>query len=762
MLRTVRRQFAVPMPAWFRARARRRAARFSPISARSPLSPGSLPWLLAFVTKRHGCHVDLHRVLRDAPVAPDGADLCESLLRSGLGMEEVSIDVSRGTLLRGTLIAFLRTHGLPEPGVDPNARLLVPAVIVGLEEGRVTYLVAGSDQPVHASQADAKDLFEETALAVHPVGPRDHDELPSPAAGDTRFGFGWFAREILRHRAIWRDVLVASAVLQVIGLTMPLVAQIIIDKVVVHHTLSTLAVVGAAAVLFLAFGGVLSWVRQYLVLHTGNRIDAVLGHRIVAHMLHLPPRYFEQRPVGTVVARLQGVDVIREFVCSAAITAVLDSPFLLVFIVLMFTYSWELALIALGCVAMVAMLSLLATPALRARVDRQFLAGARTQSFLTEHVSGIATVKALQMEAGLERRYGDILSRYLDASFRTRTLVNTYHVATSTVEQFMQLAILLTGAMLVMRNDGFTIGMLVAFQMFAGRVTQPLLRLAGLWQEFQQASVAVTRIGDLMNAPAEPCSFAATRSRGEGPCGIAFEHVSFRYGDRRSPVLHDFSCEVPGGELVVVSGPSGSGKSTLARLLLGFEHPGSGRIRLGERDTAWLSANELREHFGVVSQETTLFSGSIADNLLAAAPHASMDDVVTACRLAEIHACIEALPDGYSTRLGEQGAGLSGGQRQRIAIARALLRRPRVLIFDEATSHLDVETASAIARTVNALRGRATILFITHSAPPGLRPDRVVRLGTHDGQDRGTTKPGTRGMSGSGPRTENSKEERVS
>jgi subfamily B ATP-binding cassette protein HlyB/CyaB len=279
-----------------------------------------------------------------------------------------------------------------------------------------------------------------------------------------------------------------------------------------------------------------------------------------------------------------------------------------------------------------------------------------------------------------------------------------------------------------MRNDGFTIGMLVAFQMFASRLSQPALRLAGLWQEFQQASIAVRRLGDIMDAPAEPQALAPSRAT-EGRGQIQVVDLSFRYSPDHPHLYRGLNLSLARGRLTALTGPSGCGKSTLAKLMLGFYQPTDGRITLDGRDIRHLSANELRQCFGVVPQETWLFSGSIYENLLAANPNATFEDVAQACRIAEIHDFVDKLPKGYHTELGEHGVGLSGGQKQRLAIARAVLKRPRVLIFDEAASNLDTQTAERFAQTVNHLRGKVTILFIAHQLPRGLQVDEVCALG---------------------------------
>lgn len=543
-----------------------------------------------------------------------------------------------------------------------------------------------------------------------------------------RFGFSWFIPELLRHKRVWRDVILASLAIQLLGLAMPLFTQVIIDKVIVHNTLNTLLVVAVALVMFAVFTAIMTWVRQYLVLHTGNRIDAVLGANVFSHLFRLPMRYFEQRQTGTLVARIEGIETIRSFITGAAVTLVLDLPFMFVFLAIMFFYSWQLTLIVLGILSAITVISLCIAPALRRRLNEQFQLGARNQAFLIEYITGMETVKSLQMEPQLRNRFGDYLATYLKSSFRSRNLFNTYNVSANTLEQIQSLAILCVGAWIVMTTNNMTVGMLVAFQMFASRLSQPVLRLVGLWQEFQQANIAVTRLGDVMDAPAEPYSLTPSRAPG-GKGQIDIQGLGFRYADDRPPLYRNLNLTIKPGTAVALTGPSGCGKSTLAKLLQGFYRPTEGRILIDGRDLCNLSANELRSYFGVVPQETQLFSGSVYDNLMAANPHATFEQVVQACQLAEIHETIEALPDGYQTALGERGIGLSGGQKQRLAIARALLKRPQILIFDESTSALDAATAEQFAQTVNRLKGKVTLVFITHQIPQGLVLDAQVQLG---------------------------------
>ncbi len=584
-----------------------------------------------------------------------------------------------------------------------------------------------SENPFEIALKDfAVDYAGQVVLFM--AGEKSLDQSDPALKESPEFGFKWFIPELLKHKPIWRDVLLASLAIQLMALATPIFTQIVIDKVIVHHTVSTLWVIAVGMFVFMVFSGVMTWVRQYLVLHTGNRIDAVLGKQVFEHMFKLPPRYFDHRPTGVLIARVYGVETIREFISGAAVTLCLDVPFLFIFLGIMIYYSLVLTSISLALLVVMIGLSLLITPLLRERLNQQFLLGARNQAFLTEYVSGMETVKSLQMEPQLNARFGEYLAAYLKAGFGTRQLSNTFNVVANMLEQLQTLAILCVGAWLVMNNADMTIGMLVAFQMFASRLSSPLLRMVGLWQEFQQANIAVKRLGDVMNAPAEPYSVTPSREAG-GKGAIEVRGLSFRYAENLPYLYRDLNLKLQPGQCIALMGPSGCGKSTLAKLLQGFYQPDDGAILIDGRDIRHFSANELRQHYGVVPQETMLFSGTIYENLVLAFPHATFEQVIQACKLSEIHETIEKLPEGYQTRIGEHGAGLSGGQKQRIAIARALLKRPKILIFDEATSSLDEATAESFARTVNQLKGKVSMLFIAHQLPKGLRVDEIVRLG---------------------------------
>ncbi|MES2237556.1 MAG: peptidase domain-containing ABC transporter [Pseudomonadota bacterium] len=694
--------------------------------------PNVFLWAVGSVCQVHRIPFDPHLVRQGFPPPHNVESLREALTAAGLrnAAESCALADLVATPPSGPclLVVAAGAEDNNDETHDKNNAVASLVLLLRIDSDRILTLAPGVAEPREESLIDFEQRYRGICLQCAPATKPATD--PDAADAPPEFGFRWFVPELLKHRAIWRDILLASLAIQLVGLTTPIFTQVVIDKVVVHQTLSTLTVIGIALGVFMIFNAVMSWVRQYLVLHTGNRIDAVLGQRVFEHLLDLSPRYFEHRPTGVLAARLHGVETIRDFITGAAITLVLDLPFLLIFLAVMFFYSWQLSLIVVGLLGAVALLSLFAAPLIRGLLNTQFMVGARNQAFLTEYVAGIETVKSLQMEPLLKKHYSNYLADYLAATFRTKQIYNSYSVVANGLEQAMTLAILCVGAWLVMQNDGFTIGMLVAFQMFTGRISQPLLRIVGLWQEFQQAGISVKRLGDILNAPVEPISLVPRRFGG-GAGLIEIESIAFRYGKDRPFLYRELSLTLPPGKCMALMGPSGSGKSTLAKLLQGFHFPEEGRILLDGRDLRHLAANELRSQLGVVPQETVIFSGTLYDNLLLANPHAGFEQIVQACQWAEIHDTIEALPDGYQTEVGERGTGLSGGQKQRIAIARALLKQPRILIFDEATANLDATNAEHFARTINKLKGKVTMLFIAHQLPKGLHIDEVFTLGAH-------------------------------
>ncbi len=697
-----------------------------------------LLWALGSLCALHRKGFDARLLQREFPVAADAQHDESTLIRAAqaLGFRIKAIAVA-SQKVRGLPLPLLTQFNSPpnSPGASTSLVLVTAA-----DADRLVYFTPGSPHPITCSLSvfDALSAGRAWLVTPEPETVKDED-APRTAIGVTQtFGFGWFRPEILRHKKVWRDVLLASFALQIVALATPLFTQAIIDKVVVHRTQSTLLAIGIAMAIFTVFNALMSWGRQYLVLHTGNRIDAVLGAAVWEHLLKLPTRYFEHRPTGVVAARLHAVETIREFVSGAAVSLLLDLPFLLICLGVMLSYSVTLTALAVGILLVIAFASFIMAPIFQRQLNEQFLLGARNQAFVTEHIAGFETVKTLQMEPQLRQRYSGYLATLLSSSFKTKQIANTYNTFATTMEQIMTLGILVLGAYTVMTPEPagpvFTVGMLVAFQMFAGKLSQPVLRIVGLWTQFQQASLSVHRLGDVMNAPAEPYSLTPKRAH-DGQGRIEIDSLGFRYSEQHPLLYRNMRLSLHPGQILAIMGPSGSGKSTLAKLLLGFYQPTEGSIQIDGIDIRNLSANELRSYFGVVPQETILFSGTILANLQAGNPGATFEQVTQAAKLAGIHDTIEKLPQGYETEVGERGAGLSGGQKQRLAIARALIKRPQILIFDEATSALDAQTSEAFAKTINQIKGKVTMLFITHALPKTLQVDGVLRIGKQaDGQ----------------------------
>ncbi len=576
-------------------------------SADERLSPDDVRWSIGSLCNLHRRAFDAAAFARRAPPPHTLVTLADGLREAGFDVRVTRTGVEGLARAPMPCIALLRG---PPPSDDVEVEAARPpaprpALVVSVSPERAVWFAAGSRAPTDAPVATF--VAQATGVAIL-VRPREEPAAADPSSTKpAAFGFRTVLAELARHRAVVRDVLAASLALHLAALALPLASQAIIDKVIVNRATGTLGVVAVALALLIAFSSAIGWLRQYLVTHTGTRVDAALGSRVYAHLMRVPLGYFERRPVGVLVARLNGVETVREFLAGAAVTVALDVPFALVFVAVMAVYSAPLTLLALASIAALALVSLAVAPALQRRLNEQFLAGARAQALATESIGAAETVKSLELEPAFSRRYDDALGAWLGAGFATRQLANGYQSAAGALEQAMSASILCAGAWLVMRGDGFTIGMLVAFQMFAARVSQPVLRLAGLWQQFQQAAIAVRRLADVMDVPVEPRSGASGVAT--GPARLAFSGLGFRHGDG-GWLLRGLDLGVAPGECVVITGPSGCGKSTLCRLAAGFAFPGEGSVRLDGRDTRALACDELRGALGIVPQETVLFAGT--------------------------------------------------------------------------------------------------------------------------------------------------------
>lgn len=554
-----------------------------------------------------------------------------------------------------------------------------------------------------------------------------------------RFDITWFLDAIHKYRRQLGEVLIASFFLQLFGLVSPLFFQVVIDKVLVHRSLSTLDVLMVGLLGIAAFETILGILRTYLFSHTTNRIDVELGARLFQHLLALPTAYFQTRRVGDSVARVRELENIRTFLTSSALTLVIDLFFTIVFLGVMLLYSPLLTGIVLAGFPFYIGISAGATPRFRRLLDEKFRRGAENQAFLVESVGGVETLKAMAVEPQMQRHWEEQLAGYVAASFRVLRLGNTASNSVQFVNKVVMAGILYFGAKLVI-SGGLTVGELVAFNILAGRVSQPVLRLAQIWQDFHQAKISVERLGDILNTAPEPklnpARAALPAIRGD----VTFEHVSFRYRVDGPEVLHDVSFNVSAGQVVGIVGASGSGKSTVAKLVQRLYVPERGRVLVDGIDLAMVDTSWLRRQIGAVLQENVLFNRSIRSNIALPDPAMPIEQVIEAAKLAGAHDFILELSEGYDTIVGERGATLSGGQRQRIAIARALVTNPRILIFDEATSALDYESERIIQDNMQRIAHGRTVFVIAHRLSTVRRSNRIITIdhgrlvedGTHD------------------------------
>jgi len=559
-----------------------------------------------------------------------------------------------------------------------------------------------------------------------------------PGTAQKAFGFSWFLPSIWKYRRAFAHVLVASLFIQIFSLVTPLFFQIVVDKVLAHRSYSTLIVLVVGLVAVGLFDVLLQYLRTYALSHTTNRIDVELGRRLFRHLLNLPLSYFETRAAGQTVARMRELETIRDFLTGQGLFSGLDLIFTGVFIAVLFAYSTTLAWIVVASIPCYLAIGFLIRPFLKERIDEKFNRGAFSQQLLVESIVGAQTLKAAAVEPIVAAQWEERFAAYVRSSFAATMMAAKGQNAIQFVSKVTGVLLLLFGAQAVI-NGELTVGALIAFNMIAGHVAQPVLRLSQLWQDFQQVQISVSRLSDILNAQAE---FRPTSPQAlPAPKGhIAFRNVTFRYGAGGRDVLQDVSLTIRPGEVIGIVGPSGSGKSTLTKLLQRFYVPSAGQILVDGQDIAQVDPAWLRSNIGVVLQENLLFNRTIHDNIALTNPAMSREQVIQLAKLSGADEFIVKLPCGYDTMIEERGANLSGGQRQRLAIARALATNPSILIMDEATSALDYESERIILANMREIvRGR-TVIIIAHRLATvrgcnriiGMTDGCIVEEGTHE------------------------------
>jgi ATP-binding cassette, subfamily B, bacterial HlyB/CyaB len=673
-----------------------------------PISSGII--CLCVVAGQHQRSADPHQLARTLGLDP-GAPITENQLLLAAKELGLKAKVAHSTWSR------LGNIGLPAIAQLNNGEY---AVLLRFDAGE--HVLLGdprNPRPQRLTQEQFEEMWSGRLVLIKTRLRLDNPNRP--------FGLDWFVPAIWKYRKTLSEILAASFVIQLFGLATPLFTQVIIDKVLMHRSISTLHVLAVGMLIMIVFEAILTVLKVHLMAHTSNRIDVALGARLFRHLLHIPLRYFELRRVGDTVARVRELENIRQFITGSSINVILDLLFTVLFIAVMFLYSATLTCVSLACIPLFVVLSVVIRPMMRTRLEEKFDRGAESQSYLVEAVTGVQTVKAMALEPIFYRRWEEQLARYVTASFRTSHLSGIAGALGQIIQKLSTLSILWVGAYLVMRGS-LTVGQLIAFQMLSGRVISPILRVVQLWQDFQQVGISVERLGDLINTKAEPALNPNKMSLPAIQGAVRLEGVRFRYQFDGPEILRNVSVEIPPGTTVGVVGRSGSGKSTLTKLLQRLYIPESGRILIDGIDLQQADPMWLRRQIGVVLQENFLFNGTIRDNIAIHMPGAPIAQIVEMAKLAGAHDFILEMPEAYDTPVGERGTALSGGQRQRIAIARALMANPRILIFDEATSALDYESERIIQDNLGRICKDRTVFIIAHRLSTIRHADTILVL----------------------------------
>ena len=667
---------------------------------------------------------------------PFRRDAVERILREGLNRGR-----QPNLQLCGQLGAMLGLHvsGVRVPASE-GTRLQTPG-LVSWNGGFALVQLSNADGVVLASPRDG--WVELPPDAIQEAFPEGIELLlleRSDQTPEQRFGFSWFWPALRRYRGLLIQVLVASFVVQLFSLANPLLIQVIIDKVISQRSLDTLQVLGIALVVVTLMEGVIGSLRTFLFTETTNRIDLRLGSEVIDHLLRLPLSYFDRRPVGELGTRIAEMEKIRNFLTGQALTTVLDSAFSIIYIVVMLIYSSLLTLVALSVLPIQIGITLLGAPLFRRQYRDAANQNARTQSHLVEVLSGIQTVKAQNVEMISRWKWQDFYSKYIARTFEKTITGTALTEASQVLQKLSQLLVLWVGSSLVL-NGTMSLGQLIAFRIISGYVTQPMLRLSGIWQSIQELKVSFERLADVVDTPEESSEDDKKKIPFPPLDGrVVFENVSFSFPGVSSVVLQNINLDIPPGTFVGIVGQSGSGKSTLTKLLSRLYAPTQGRVLMDGYDIDKVELYSLRRQIGIVPQEPLLFSGTVAENIALTDPDATSESIVEAASLACAHEFIMQLSSGYSTNVGERGAGLSGGQRQRIALARTLLSRPKMLVLDEATSALDYDTERRVCNNLLENIEHSTVFFITHRLSTIRKADLIVMMhqgavvetGTHD------------------------------
>lgn len=661
---------------------------------------------------------------------------CIQLCTSIIGDKKININFSKNEKYRETLKKISTSNNIRTKERHDTSKIInklkLPIILFNQENKPFVLAKVAEEQClIQDPEKQAPEIISSETLLKAWNG-----RSLSILTKKSKFDIRWFVPEFLKHKSLLTEVLIFSFVLQILALISPLFFQVVMDKVLVHQAFTTLDVLVFGLVITGVFEVILRGLREYQYAHTANRIDIQLGLKLVQHLLGLPLLFFKSRQVGAIVTRVRELDTIREFLTGSMFTLSVELLFMFIFIYVMSILSSTLTVIFTLSLPIYILIAWWFTPRMQVAIEEQFTHAAVNTSFLTESISGSETIKSLAVEPKFIRRWDNQTENMVATGYSVQQLNNRSEHCVQLLQKSMSVIILWLGASEVLSLH-MTIGQLIAFNMLNSHVSQPLAKMVQLWGQYIQARVAIEKLGDVLNLPTENQSNVDQHPiKGS----VSFNNIVFQYQPNIPATIQDLSLEISAGESIGIVGTSGSGKSTLARLLLRLYTPQQGTIAIDGTPLNKFNVQQLRQDVGVVLQENYLFNKSVSENIAQAAPQASLESIISAAKLAGAHDFILKLPMGYDTILAEGGSSLSGGQRQRIAIARALLPRPKVLIFDEATSALDDESQALIQNNMQDIGRNRTVITIAHRLSTVRNCDRIIVLhkgqiaeqGTHD------------------------------
>ena len=681
----------------------------------APRFAHSVVQCLTAIAQHHGVQVNPDRLV-DEYALPDAEPRPAMVVRMAAGI---------GFKAR---VAKLRWDGVfAQEGVFPFIGLLKDGkavIVVGVRaggggaEGEVAVLnpLVAQAQVQYLDRAAFAEVWGGTVIFLK----RTH-QLSDPKQP---FSFRWFVPEILKHRTAFRDIAIAAVALSVLSMASPIFFQIVIDKVLVHQSASTLWVLAVGICIALVFEATFAYGRQILLLAATNKIDMQITRRAFSHLLSLPIDYFETTSAGVVARVMQQLESIRGFLTGRLLFTVLDTVTLLIYMPLLFTYSPKLASIVLGFALTIALIIGGLLPTFKRQLEVLNTAEGKRQALLVETLHGMRTVKALAIEPAQRKAWDQLSAEAITSQFSVAKTAISGNVATDFLGKLLPVVVIVVGAQGVFEGS-MSVGVLIAFQMLSGRVMGPLIAIVGLINDYQQTAVSVRVLGEVMNRPSE----------GRGGAGglrptltgeISFDDVTFRYPGSNVPALDKTSFKIQSNTTVGIVGKSGSGKSTLTKILQGLYPVSGGIVRFDGVDAREIELGHLRRQIGIVLQENFLFRGTVRENIAMAKPAATFEEIVAAAQLAGADEFIERMPQGYDTMLEEGATNLSGGQKQRLSIARSLLLKPRVLILDEAASALDPESEAIFIRNLSKMAVGRTVIMISHRLSTLVKADSIL------------------------------------